>query len=259
MSESDKNSPLVTVIIPCHNHGKTVMRAIKSIAEQTYANKRVFVSDEGSEDDTLDVLTSPAFYDDDVLTADGGHLIGHIDGMPVHIFKVDKGDGPSPARNRLIKAAWEDTDYFAILDADDYYMPTKLEKTVEVMSYDPDIIGLVYNDAIIHNDKTGSEVYEYREPYNRSRIERECITSNTPLLNKAALQKIGLYDEEMRTAEDWDLALRITQDFVAIHVPEALHVYSVTGQNASDIVDKEIWNQNWMRIRQKIHRVKHAQ
>lgn len=265
MSEPSTNLPVVTVIIPCHNYGNTVQRAITSVAEQTYPSesRRVFVSDEGSTDDTWEKLTDPSFYDgplEDVGSDNTGRivLLGSKNDMAVYIVKQPKGDGPSPARNRLIKMSWDLTDFYSILDADDYYLPTKLEKTVAIMANDPKFVGLVYNDALIHNERTGNTVYEFREPYNRIRMERECITSNTPLINKTALQQVGLYDEEMRTAEDWDLALRITAGFVAIHIPEALHVYSVTGRNSSDTVDMAVWQRNWQRIAQKVQAQKHG-
>ena len=259
MSRASQNPPVVTVIIPCHNYGDTVQQAIQSVADQTYPvnNRRVFVSDEGSKDNTWEVLTEQIPYDEPMELIDEDEtgrkvMLGLLKGMQVYCVKQPSGDGPSSARNRLIKMAWDITDFFSMLDADDWYMPTKLEKTVAPMAADPKFVGLVYNDAILYNVKKRSQIYEYREPFSRVRLERECITSNTPLVNKAALAAVGLYDEEMRTAEDWDLALRITESFVAIHIPEALHYYRITGQNASDTVDREVWNRNWQRIAQKL-------
>ena len=101
---------------------------------------------------------------------------------------------------------------------------------------------------------TGSVVLELRKPYTRVELEYECMISNTPLVNKIALAKAGLYDEDMRTAEDWDLWLRITENFVAVHIPEPLSTYSVTGANASDTVSLDIWNNNWEKIRKRVNR-----
>jgi len=231
-----------------------------SACVQTYPNTKVFVSDEGSDDDSWEKMLS---IDDEAELIDEdseGRIVmqGSYNDTDIYFVKQPKGDGPSAARNRLIKMAWETTDFFSVLDADDTYMPTKVELTMDAMMEDPNMIGMVYNDAIIQNKAKGTKVYEYREAYSRVRIELECITSNTPLLNKIALQRVGLYDEEMRTAEDWDLALRITEKFVAIHVPEALHIYNVTGRNTNDTVSKEVWMKNWQRIHQKVQQRRNA-
>ena len=56
----------------------------------------------------------------------------------------------------------------------------------------------------------------------------------------------------MSTAEDWDLWLRITEKFIAVHLPEAISFYSVTGNNASDTVSKDVWQENWQKISNRI-------
>ncbi|HCI69510.1 MAG TPA: hypothetical protein DHV30_02460, partial [Balneola sp.] len=123
---------------------------------------------------------------------------------------------------------------------------------VEKFLKNPELIGIVYTDAIIKNINTKTEIHEFRQPYNRQSLEMECIISNTPLISKKALSIAGGYDEEMRTCEDWDLWLRITENMVAIHIPETLHVYHVTGKNSSDVVPQEVWQQNWQKISQRI-------
>ena len=50
---------------------------------------------------------------------------------------------------------------------------------------------------------------------------------------------------------DWDLQLRITRNFVGVHIPEPLSTYSITGENASDVVNMDVWQQNWQKIRER--------
>ena len=104
--------------------------------------------------------------------------------------------------------------------------------------------------ARIRNGKNTKSVKKHTQKYLKK--VREGKLSNTPLINKKALDQVGLYDESMRTAEDWDLWLRITSKFVAIHIPVPLSTYSVTGFNASDTVPSEIWHKNWEKIRDRI-------
>lgn len=251
------NSLRVAVIIPCYNHAPYLKEAVESVVNQDYDNKVIYFSDEGSTDDSFSVMTSLLDKDeadeDLVCNSINMGVVGTIQGVPAYITKNPDPKGPSAARNRLIKIAWESSDAFAMLDADDYYLPGKLSKSVAKMQEHYGIIGLVYTDAIIQNDKLGTKTREYRQPYSREALEQECIISNTPLVNKVVLDSVGLYDEEMRTAEDWDLWLRITKESVAVHIPEALHVYRVTGKNSSNVVPREVWEQNWRRISERIN------
>jgi glycosyltransferase involved in cell wall biosynthesis len=250
MPTPSKELPRIAVIIPCHNQSKYVEQALVSVAEQDYPNKTIYISDEASTDDSFNKIVSLVT---DIQTYANGTISGKIKNTNIVVFQQTKADGPSPARNRIINESWDYNDLFAMLDADDYYLPGKLSKSVNIIQKDFDNIGLVYTDAIIYHQEKDVSIVEYREPYSKNRLYQECIVSNTPVVNKKALADVGLYDETMRTAEDWDLWLRISSKYVLVHIPEALHVYRVTGQNASDIVSKDIWNQNWQKIRERIY------
>lgn len=232
---SPLDDPVVTVIMPCHNHAHFLPVAVESAITQSYENKRLVIINDGSTDNSLEVAQELA----------NEHKI-------ITVLNNPEPTGPSAARNKGIKYAWDETDFFCMLDADDSYLPGKIEESVKKILPDPDRIGLVYGDVVIYNHATKTSNLELREPYNRERIEQECMISNTPLVSKLALSKVGLYDESMRTAEDWDLWLRITEQFVAVHAPNAMSTYSVTGNNASDTVDQETWNENWDKIRRRI-------
>lgn len=254
MSENDQDVPAslpkVAVIMPCYNHGKYIQQAIMSVVKQDYPMKSVFVSDEGSSDDSYDQVIK--LFDKQEQRKD--ITLGVVNNTTIVLSRNPQPNGPSGARNRLMQQAWQSSDMFCMLDADDFYLPGKISKSVMVMSEDMDTIGIVYTDGLIYHENKNLLIREYREPYSKQRLEQECIVSNTPLLNKKALHKLThLYDESMRTAEDWDLWLRITSKHVAIQIPEALHVYRVTGKNSSDVVPKEVWQANWAKIRDRYH------
>jgi len=245
----NKDLPVVTVVIPCHNHEKLVLRAVDSVVNNGYPRVIVAVVDDGSRDNSRQIILSQIENQQSV----GENAIqGVYKGVPIVLLWNDISRGPSFARNMAIKALWNNCHLFAMLDADDYYLGGKLEKCATVWMSDPDNIGLVYHDILINNLAVGSFLYEYREPFDRKRLEQECIISHTPLVSKAAFQVVGLYDDDMRTCEDWDLWLRVTERFIAVHIPEALSVYSVTGYNATDTVPREIWQHNWQRVQQKL-------
>ena len=227
-SGGDCNQLRVTVIIPCHNHGDMLPAAIQSVLDQGYHPLNIVVVDDGSSDEPWREK---------------------YNAHPNIIWIInEQAKGPSAARNTAAKRMWEESDVFMMLDADDLYLPGKIQKSVDKFLTDPLTIGIVYSDAIIKNLNTGTEIHEFREPYDRARLEKECIISNTPLVNKVALGKAGGYNEDMRTCEDWDLWLRITENYVAVHIPEPLHIYHVTGRNSTDVVPIEVWQENWKRI-----------
>ena len=234
-SEDLGHSFRVTVIIPCHNHASFLARSVESVVTQDYSNKNIVIVNDGSSDNSLEVAVGLSEKHENIF-----------------VINNDEPTGPSAARNKAIREMWEYTDFYCMLDADDSYLPGKISKSVDVISKDPYNIGLVYADVLLENTQTGTITLEIRHPYSREELERHCMISNTPLINKHALDSVGLYDEDMRTAEDWDLWLRITERFVAVHIPEPLSTYSITGFNSSDTVSQDVWQQNWAKIRQRI-------
>ena len=234
-AEQDNINPVVTVIIPCHNHADMLGNAIDSVTFQDYRPLQIMVVDDGSSDNPQKIV-------EEKLNTE----------IAISIIRSEEPKGPSSARNAGIQDAWDSTDLFMMLDADDLYLPGKVSKSVQKYMQHPENIGIVYTDALIKNINTGTKIHEFRQPFSKEALEMECIVSNTPLVSKLALANVGGYDEEMRTAEDWDLWLRITEYFVAVHIPETLHVYHVTGKNSSDVVPQDVWMKNWQRIRAKI-------
>jgi len=141
---------------------------------------------------------------------------------------------------------------FCTLDADDFIFPTRTIKSVRAWQKAPKFIGLVYTDAIIYDERDDTSVREYRHAYSRELLEIENCISNIALFSKMALGYSGLYDENIMPCEDWDLWLRITENFIAIHIPEALHQYTVTGQNCTFSMPSEDWQRGWAQVREKM-------
>lgn len=253
---SDRDShPIVAVIIPCHNHGEYVGAAIQSVIDQDYEHKMLSVVDDGSTDNSYEVLLAMM---DDVVHEHGDEetgdevVTGMCQGVPMILVKRPEARKQAAARNTAIKLAWQTAELFCQLDADDLYLPGKLSKSVAVWKQNPDYIGLVYSDAIIFDNRDGTSVREFRVPYDRTLLERDNIISNAPLMSKMALGHSGLYDEDLPPCEDWDLWLRITENFVAHHIPEALQQYTVTGQNCTFTVPGEKWQEQWSKVQAKL-------
>src|SRR3990172_2985097 len=122
--------PLVSVVIPTYNSAQFIGEAVRSVLEQTYSHHEVIVVDDGSTDNSEDVLRL------------FGERIQYIH---------QENRGPSAARNGGIRLA--KGDYICFLDADDLWLPGELEVQVSFMGCHKDV-GLVLSDHG-EDDSTG--------------------------------------------------------------------------------------------------------
>jgi len=258
------DSPKVTVLIAHHNYEEFLGSCIESALSQTYPHIHVCIIDDCSDgsngsiigDTPLDTVIQKFLTPDKInlMTVEGNLHITTSDKITL-IRITDRSRGPSYARNRGIEYMWDNTDIFAILDADDENYPTKIERCVQVIQKHPTEIGAVYTDHVTLNTTTGNSRVEYREPFDIHRLLCECIVHSGAVINKLALEQVkektGYYDELMRTCEDYDLWMRIAEKFIIVHIAEPLSLVRVQPKNSTDMVAKQIWNMNYQRVFQK--------
>src|SRR5690606_17455853 len=163
-----------------------------------------------------------------------------------------KATGPSNARNLGMDACWPATDIFGFLDADDIWLSGKISKSVAKIMTDPQHIGLVYTDNDSLNVETGLQIREFRESFNYKRMLNHNMVHSQSLVTKQALQKVGLFDENLRVAEDYDLYLRIAEHFMLCHIPESLVVQRIHKNNTTNSIDMSVWQNAWKYIGQKL-------
>lgn len=152
MKQADSNSsqlekrPLVTVIIPVFNRAASLAVALRSVADQTFADWEVVVVDDGSSDGSADVATK----------------VGQQD--KVRVIRHDGNLGPSAARNSGIQAARGR--YVCFLDSDDSWHPEKLRRQIEAVTADPDpnIVFCATQTIIFQKGKPG-RTYPRRAPF----------------------------------------------------------------------------------------------
>ena len=118
------------------------------------------------------------------------------------------------------------------------------------------MVGVVYGDYDVLHTSSEKIIREYKEPYSRRRLVQECIVHSGSLISKKALvdviEETGYYDREMRTCEDYDLWMRISEKYIIAHVPKSLTKVRVTGDNSSFIVNNDVWQKNWIRVMEKM-------
>ena len=124
------------------------------------------------------------------------------------------------------------------------------------MKQDMKSIGVVYADYDTKHTSTGKIIREFKEPYTRRRLIEECMVHSGSIINKQALLDVeettGYYDSTMRTCEDYDLWMRISEKYIIAHVAESLTLVRVTGDNSSFVVNQNVWQQNWSRVMEKL-------
>tara|TARA_R110000744_G_scaffold3161_2_gene12281 strand:+ start:11662 stop:12501 length:840 start_codon:yes stop_codon:yes gene_type:complete len=266
--------PRVAVIISNYNYGDFVLDAIDSALNQDYEGElRVYVLDDGSSDGSWDKIKnkySENFsYSEDSETLKKPYYSGpfeyfQCDSLNLWAYRIDNS-GASTARNVAIWEAWGWADYFAILDADDMYFPSKISKHVNKLLEHKEI-GVAYSDYIIHKThyvNIDYKKYEYKYPYSIKELHKQCIVHSAGVIKKEYLKKVILNNDEFYDSnlhgpaskgfigctEDYDLWIRLANTCMANHIAEPLSFVRETGQNQSMKMNQNIFIDNMQRIK----------
>ena len=217
-------TPLVSVIMPVFNYEQYVRDSMASVLNSTEKNLELIVVDDGSTDDDLKWIISAAMAEDD-----------RVEGI---FHKTNLGI--SASRNDALKAA--KGEYIAFCDADDLWLPEKLEKQLELLTRNPEA-DIAYGDSKIINDKgeeTGA-LFSARFPVPGSGsgnlfptlCVRNFINTQTVLLRRSILGAEDLFDVNIQYGEDWLFWTRLARTASFIYTPEVLGFYRVHEGNST--------------------------
>lgn len=204
--------PSVSVIIPCHNYGRFLGDAISGALGQTYAPVQVLVIDDASSDDTPEVA------------ARFGKAVTYHRG---------KWGGPSGARNYGIRQA--KGKYVALCDADDRWLPGKLEAQVDIFRRLPDT-GLVHGGWRLFRSEDDETLMVFAPPEEADvhEVIGSCpIGCSTSIFPKALFESVEGFDETLRGPEDWDLWIRLASRAAVRSVPSLVAEYRMHGKSLS--------------------------
>lgn len=209
----------VSVVIPCFNYARFLGEAIESVLAQTAAPREIIVVDDGSTDDSTTVARR---Y-----------------GSAVVLLELHR-EGVARARNHGIEASKGSV--LAFLDADDAWAPRKLE--AQLQRLDAERVGLVYC-GVAFVDERG--VVQATSTRGRSgRVLRDFALMRDVgsmgggsgcLIPRAALDRVGRFDERLSTSADWDLFRRLATHYDFEYVPETLVRYRLHGSGMHRNVD----------------------
>ena len=179
----------VSVIIPAYNQGNYLGEAIQSVLDQTYPEFEILVVDDGSTDNTADIVHS---FDD------------------VRIYYIyQENRGLSASRNTGIRNS--KGEYLTFLDSDDLFLPEKLTLLTSELIKKPEV-GFVAGQAIPineHGQRVG-KIFDTPLPKDPSRLLMgNPLHVGSVMLRRCWQEKVGYFDEGLRSYEDWDLWLRL--------------------------------------------------
>ncbi len=187
-------SPLVTIIIPAYNAKSYIRRSLGSALEQTYEKVEIIVVDDGSTDETAEIVKS---YGDPRIK---------------YIYQENQGQGA--ARNNGIKRS--SGDYITFLDADDRYLPEKVERQVEFLQGHGEYHA-VYCNALHYYSDDPDRLLKKNRKYPSGDIFPDLLLSslinpNTIMFRREVLERFRFKEGiHGRYSEEWELYLKIAR------------------------------------------------
>jgi glycosyltransferase involved in cell wall biosynthesis len=205
---------LISVIIPTFNRASLIRDALFSVYQQSHRPIELIVVDDGSTDNTEEIVTD--FSNE------------HVSSNFRLIYEYQTNAGGNVARNKGIGLAT--AEYVAFLDSDDLWMPMKLEKQLtQIKGFDN--IGAVYCGLVeIGMDFNGAidsviRVFPQGNIHNQLLVKDVTAPTSTYLIRKTAFEKVGFFNEILQARQDWEMWIRISNNFLILAVPENLVFY----------------------------------
>lgn len=199
--------PLVSVVMATYNMAHYLPIAIQSVLVQTYKNIELLIVDDGSTDNTREVVK--AFLDDARVK-----------------YLIQENKGQAAAKNRgILESSGE---YISFLDADDIWDPEKLELQIPVFSRS-EKLGIVHA-RVACIDENGSDLGVVNNQLFRGRLThllliRNVIGFSTAVVKRECFDRLGRFNEKYRMAIDYDLWLRFSTQYEFDYVDRPLLYY----------------------------------
>jgi glycosyltransferase involved in cell wall biosynthesis len=203
-----RQTPTISVVIPAYNAGGLIAECLKSVLAQSYQDFEIILVNDGSPDtDLLERALAP--YQ-----------------QRIRYIRQDNR-GPSGARNQGILQA--EGEYIAFLDSDDVWLPQHLSEQIAMLRKDPSL-DLVYSDSMLVREGRqvgnafGLEPQHPPVSFEKILTEECTVGTSSTLAKRQALIDAGLFDEQFRCCEDFDLWLRMSFRGAKISYQSSVHL-----------------------------------
>lgn len=192
MSISSTGNPRISVVIATHNHACFLPRCLDSVRRQTYADYEVILVNNGSTDNTEEVVRGLAW---DKLR---------------YVYQNDTGSVAGPRNSGIRMAKGE---YVAFLDSDDFWYPEKLETVMRAVNNDP-AIDIIAHDVYFSREGKGRALFvsgTVKKDMFASLLFKNRIVGSATVVKKSVIIEIGGFDEDkgFMHVEDYETWLRI--------------------------------------------------
>jgi len=191
--------PVVTICVVTSNNEDTIEQCIDSLSQQDYPALNIFVADNFSTDSTIEKINV--------------------------VFQTEKKLPIGKVKNNIIQneKIFKDTNIFAMIDPTTELFPDMISKCVlKIMEYPKEVCAVYCDHWVIEKNR---KIPKYYNSYNRQLLEQdtECFGPNI-ILNKIALETKGFYKDSLRMYENYDLLMRLSEQFIPVHIPEMLYI-----------------------------------
>jgi glycosyltransferase involved in cell wall biosynthesis len=210
------DKPLVSVVIATYNMAEYVPLAVRSVLDQIYKNIEVIIIDDGSTDETREVVKP---YLNDVRVR--------------YLFQENKGQ--AVAKNCGVRESRGE--YVAFLDGDDMWAPEKLDVQIPLFSKS-EAVGVIYS-RVLYVDEKGKELRVADNELFRGRVSgplliRNFIGFGTCVVKRECFDRCGGFKEHVRMGVDYDLWLRFSTQYEFDYVDRPLLYYRLWGGQMSN-------------------------
>lgn len=216
-------NPTVSVVIVTYNKADTLPAAINSVLAQTYLDREILVVDDGSSDDTSELVKA---YGDTIR------------------YLPKKNGGTGSARNLGI--ARSRGRFVAFLDGDDLWLPDKLQLQMEVFGREPDLVAVQCSAYCV--DPSLKVIEERLCTPAQDTLMDFLLFRNMPafascvVIRREVLERVGGFGTDLVILSDWDLCCRLARVGTLRSVPEFLVLYRQYPNNQSRSVKIHLWS-----------------
>lgn len=218
------NNNLISVIIPMYNNSAEIIKTLDTVYNQTVLPYEIVVCDDGSSDNSVSLVKNYFENNKDIIA--NTKII------------MQNNQGAGAARNNAIKNT--SGKWIAFLDSDDLWMPNKLEKVCAIIKKYEDINIISHNEYSIYGENNKNKALnDYSNWYNTKQdlfvqlFEQNFFSTSCMVVKKKLIENAGFFDEGLRSAQDYDLWLRLSDKQKAYIIDEPLAYYVVRSGNIS--------------------------